>query len=111
MAVASPRPWSVLCDLRVENVSTDRPPYWLLQFFDPDVLPGDIVRARSRFDAVNLKSDEPFRVSLEDFLVGQVCDCFAVDPRLDVWAFGDNAELVPLAIFHDLVRLQVVFCR
>ena len=83
----------------------------LLQHFDPDVFPGDVVRTCARFDAVNLQADEAFRVSLVDIFVGQIFDRFAIDPGLNSRAFGDDAELVPLTIFHGFVRFQTFLRR
>ena len=81
----------------------------LLKLFDPNVLPGNIVGASSALDAMNLKADETFRMSLKDLFVRQISNGFAIDPCLNVSTFRDNAEFVPLAVLHNFVRLQVFF--
>ena len=83
----------------------------LLQFFDPNVLPGNIERSVTLFDAVNLQPDEASRMSFEYLFVSQVRDRFAVDPCLDVSTFGDDAELIPVAVFHHFMRLQTLLRR
>ncbi len=52
---------------------------------------------------MNLEADAAFGVAFEDLFVGEVGDGLAVDPCFDVGSVGDDAEVVPLAIFHELV--------
>lgn len=57
---------------------------------------------------MDLKTDVTFGVGLEDFFIGEVGDLLAVDPSLDVDAVGHDAEVVPFAVLHRLVRNELV---
>ena len=53
-----------------------------------------------------LKTDETFRMSLVDCFIDQGLNVLPIDPGLNFWAFGDNAELIPLTVFEVFVRLE-----
>ena len=81
----------------------------LLQLLDLDVFPGGGEGALLFADAVDLKADVAFGVGFEDLFIREVGDGLAVDPGFDVHAVGDDAEVVPLAVLHELVRDEFVF--
>lgn len=81
----------------------------LLQLLNLDVFPGGGEGALVFADAVDLKPEVAFGVGLVDLFVAEVGDEFPVDPSLDVGAFGNDAEVVPLAVLEVLVRDELVF--
>lgn len=58
---------------------------------------------------MNLKADVAFGVGFVDFLIGEIGDEGAVDPSFDIRSLGDDAEVVPLAVFEVLVRDELFF--
>lgn len=54
---------------------------------------------------MDLQADEAFWVGLKDLFVSEVGHGLVVDEGLNASAFGDDAELVPVAIFHVTVRV------
>ena len=78
----------------------------LFKFFDLNVFPGNFVRTSSLSNAMYLKTDETFCMSLVDCFIDQGLNVLPIDPGLNFWAFGDNAELIPLTVFEVFVRLE-----
>ena len=78
------------------------------EFADANVAERDVPDLLRRFDAMHLKGDHTLGVFLVDFVIQRhVTDWFAVDPRLNRLALGENANLVPLAVDHQAVTFQV----
>ena len=76
----------------------------LFQLLDLDVFPGGSEGPLVLADAVDLEAEVTLGVGLVDLFVAEVGDEFTVDPSLDVGAFGNDAEVVPLAVLEVLVR-------
>ncbi len=80
----------------------------LVEFFDPNVFPGNRIRTGPLLDAVYLQADEACGMRLIDRFVRQIFDLLTIDPGLDPRTFGNDPKLVPLAIFHVFMWLQTI---
>jgi hypothetical protein len=60
-------------------------------------------------NAVDLKADETFLVSLVDLFVGMVLDQIAVHPSLNPRSFGYDAHLVPAIVYEmEMSRIDLL---
>lgn len=82
-------------------------PEWrhsLLQLLELNVLPRCGEGACFFSNSVNLKADVTFGVGFVDFFVAEITNEDSVDPSFDIGSFGDDPEVVPLAVLEVLVR-------
>lgn len=84
---------------------------FLFELLDFEVFPGGGEGALLFADAVDLEAEVAFGVGFEDFFVGEIGDCFSVDPSFDVSFVGDDAEVVPLSVLHEGVRDELIIGR
>lgn len=83
-------------------------PQSLLQLLELDVSPRGGEGAGFFTDAVDLQADVAFGVGFVDFLIAEIGDEGAIEPDFDIRAFGDDAEVIPLAVFKVFVRGEFI---